>query len=288
MRGGRASARTRARRLTAAALGMLLSAAPVGAQSDLLRDAEARLAEGDLDSARALVRQWWAADDRGRTGGERARGLHLRARLAVDARAAEEDYMALALGHPTSPQTPLALLRLGQLLLALGEPARSEAYLKRLVYDYPGHDLHAEAYLWLARARRAAGREAEACQAVAAGRRRAASDPDLRGLLGVEDARCLDRAAPAPVAAAPDPDARYSVQVGAYRVAGSASALYRHLKSIGLDPRLVTMPGSGLFRLRVGRFREAEDAAVLRLRLVTEGFEAVVVDDVLSETPARP
>lgn len=239
------------------------------------------MAAGDIPGARSLVEQWWSGQPPTRPGEERARALYLRARLAEDGRSAEEDYLALVLGYPMSSLAPESLLRLGQLLLSAGEHARSEGYLQRLVNDYPGHPLHGDGFYWLARARRAAGKTSAACQAARSGLRTGV-DAELYALLGAEAAGCPEREAPRSAPVAPGD---YSVQMGAYRSAGNASALLRHLRSRGLDPRLVTIPGSDLVRLRVGRFTDSREAAVLRARLVTQGFEAVVVDDVARETP---
>ena len=292
-----------------AALGLLLPTARAAAQgSAALEQAEARLAAGDAAEARLLVAAWWRAAEAGGGGMERPRGLALRARLSTDTEAAERDWLALVLGYPASREAPTALLRLGQLLLARGEAQRASAYLERLVADYPGHPLRGDAFLWLGRARRAAGHTEGACLAVAEGMAMS-PDAELRALLGVEEARCPDSLrlsrppsaapaarAPTPRAAAGTPSsspaarppassdaAGYAVQSGAYRSAGAAAALARRLDAAGFDARLVRVSGSELVRVRVGRFGSVAEASAVRARLAAAGFEAVVVGDVARE-----
>ncbi|HUH12977.1 MAG TPA: SPOR domain-containing protein [Longimicrobiales bacterium] len=288
--------------LLALSLGVLLAVPrPAAAQgAAALEQAEARLAAGDAAEARRLVNAWWQAAGEGGGGSERSRGLALRARLAVDSEAAERDWLAIILGYPAAREAPSALLHMGQLLLGRGEAERSSAYLSRLVMDYPGHALRPDAFLWLARARRVAGHAEGACLAVAEGLA-AAPDAELRALLGVEEARCPDglRATVRVPAGEARPPARpsapaagaeagdWAIQAGAYRSAASASTLVRRLEAAGFQPRLVSVPGSQLVRVRVGRFGSAAGASALRARLAAAGFEAVVVGDAGRERPAR-
>lgn len=291
---------------------LLLPPTGVAAQGTAaLEQAEARLAAGDAEEARRLVNAWWRAAEAGGGGTERARGLALRARLSTDTDAAERDWLALVLGYPASREAPAALLRLGQLLLARGEAQRASAYLERLVADYPGHPLRGDAFLWLGRARRAAGHTEGACLAVAEGLAMS-PDAELRALLGVEEARCpdslrLSQRPPAPAARMPTPRAAagtptprpaaapptsseagaFAVQSGAYRSAGAAAALARRLDAAGFDARLVRVSGSELVRVRVGRFASVAEASAVRARLAAAGFEAVVVGDVARERSPR-
>ncbi|MGH7483043.1 MAG: tetratricopeptide repeat protein [Longimicrobiales bacterium] len=94
------------------------------------------------------------------------------------------------MGQPTSPFAPPALLRLGQGLLAEGDPDRAAAYLERLVIDYPRSAERALAYLWLARARRAARQPDAACRAADDGLALAILEPALAELLRAEGAAC--------------------------------------------------------------------------------------------------
>ena len=138
----------------------MLLASPASAQ-DLDR-VEALLLRGRLTDARRSLALWQEQNPRAPTD-QQARALLLSAQLATDASSAADADLALALTYPTSRYAPVALLRLGQGLLAAQEPERARGYLERLVRDYPNAPDRAEAMLWLARAERATGRGSAAC-----------------------------------------------------------------------------------------------------------------------------
>jgi cell division septation protein DedD len=301
----------------AAAFALALGAPPTtaAAQAPALDQIDVMIAAGDFDGARAAIQGWWVA--RGTTdvpGAERARALMLRARLAADPAASEEDYLSIVLGYPLAPEAPQALLRLGQGLLATGEALRAAGYLQRLVADYPGRHERATGLLWLARARHAARQHAGACTAVRDGLRDI-PDPDLLDLFRAEEATvCADDAAtraaaepqpadqpparptpadPAPTRPAPTqrppsqpapPPAeaaggRFAVQIGAYRQQESIDDAVARLRRAGHEPRVVTVPGSQLIRVRVGRFTSAQEADRFLGRIRSAGFDAIVVTD---------
>jgi hypothetical protein len=241
----------------------------------------------------------------------RARAHLLRARLAPDLRSAERDYLAVALGHPTTPYAPHALLALGQGFLASGDRARAVAYLQRLVDDYPGSTHRPVGFLWVARARRLEGDLAGACIAARAGLAGAA--PDVAALLRREEQAVCQPAEEGDNAprtqgqgAARDPgrtnqpagrtnqaerpaasQGRFAVQSGAFRQLDGARALADRLRSAGYEPRIVLVSGSRLLRVRVGRFPSAADAEAFAARIRTAGFPAVVVNDAHQEQQPR-
>lgn len=286
----------------ASALGFLPAAA--AAQQPHLEAATARLSAGDYDQARALVDEWWREHGDSPAARERPLGLLLRGRLTTDIAAAERDYLAIVLGHPTSREAPEALLRLGQGLLAAGEPERAAAYLERLLADYPGAPQRWTATLWLGRSHAAAGRVAAACQAFQDARGSAAT-PDALTLVQREEARVCGngarRVGDTPPAAPPiqpqraesrprtpaeaPATGRFAVQLGAFRDPVRAEHVAAALRRQGHEPRVVRLPGSGLARVRVGRFPSAAAAEALRARLAAAGFEAVVVGDASQERP---
>lgn len=312
---------TPARRRTlqiAAALVFLfaLVASGVCAQVPSLPRVDSLLAAGEYDQARSDLERWWSArEEFDVPGSDRARALMLRARLAPDMETAEPDYLAVVLGYPTSEHAPDALLRLGQGLLAAGEPVRAADYLQRLTADYPGRPQRTVGLLWLARAGTAAGRSAAACSAAREGLRAAAGDSDLVAMLHIEEAAsCTIGSADAgavttPATARPDPptagrpraaepaaspapdrpagaeaaDGGYAAQTGAFSQPGGARALAERLRAAGHEPRTVLVPASDLFRVRVGRFASTQEAARLVVRLRSQGFDAYVVGDVRQE-----
>lgn len=279
------------------AAGAIVGPAPAAAQAPVpsLDAVDSLIAAGLYDDARATLDRWWSAREAFQVpGSDRARGLVLRARLKPDPAAAEEDYLAVILGYPTSPVAPEALLRLGQGLLASGQAVRAAGYLRRLTADYPGRPQRTLGMLWLARAENAAHRPAAACAAAREGLLDAAQDPGLAAMLRLEeaascaigdggrDAVTAERPPVVTAAAPPAPPAetgRYAVQSGAFRYTEGADALLARLRDAGYDARAVLVPGSTLVRIRVGHFATADEAARLVREIRADGFEAVVVSD---------
>jgi hypothetical protein len=289
-----------------AALAILVVAAlpaPGGratAQAAGLDEIEGLVASGSYDAARSALEQWWAGRESGRAdGNERARALMLRARLAPDLASAEADYLSIVLGYPLAPHAPQALLRLGQGLLAVDEAERSVGYLRRLVADYPGRPERSWGILWLARAEVAARQTSAACNTARLGLR----EPDTSGLAdmlrALESLACSTASeantnANPPASATPRParpststpaaaNARFAVQVGAFRQQDSVDDAVTRLRRAGHEPRAVGLPGSSLVRVRVGRFATRQEAEGLLAQLRSRGFDALVVDDVQRE-----
>lgn len=306
------------RGVTVAALAALAAtAAPAAAQVASLDAVDSLATAGRYAEARATLDRWWAARDLAQVpGGDQVRALMLRARLQTDPAAAENDYLAVVIGHPTSPHAPQALLRLGQNLLITGQPARAAGYLQRLTADYPGRPERTTALLWLARAETAARHPAAACRAARAGLADAGGDAELAAMLRLEEAAACaiasgdpagsrTGAAPAPgresaprqaAATPPQPgqDARaearpgartgaFAVQTGAFRYREGADALMARLRAAGHEPRAVLVPRNTLLRVRIGRFATAAEAAALAQSLKRRGFDAVVVSDAAEE-----
>ncbi|HEX7089373.1 MAG TPA: SPOR domain-containing protein [Longimicrobiales bacterium] len=296
------------RTLALLALGVIAPAA-LAAQPPSLDEAEQLIARGEYAAARALLERWWREEPAANATvapTARPRALLLRARLATDPAAAEQDYLALTLGHPSSPEAAEALLRLGQGLLASGQPPRAIVYLERLARDHPLSPHRALGLLWLARARRAAGLPGPACEAVTEAAALGGSSPGLADLIRSEQVascrRIPDEPRPARPQrqgagrAAPQAGARrapagqtdgaaFAAQAGAFRDSKGAQALAAQLRSAGFEPRVVRIAGSRLFRVRVGRFNDAAEAEALAARLRAAGFPAFVVRDAARELP---
>lgn len=146
----------------------LFAVLPNDAHAQDLTRIDTLIAHGRFTDARASLAEWQTAHatTADAPADEQAYALMLTGRLATDARDANDAYLALVLGYPTSAHTAPALLRLGQGLVATGEPERARGYLERLVRDYPNATDRGQALLWLARAQRATGRNAAACTTV--------------------------------------------------------------------------------------------------------------------------
>ncbi len=151
------------RRMRALVAGLFLALAlPAGAHAQDLARVESLLLRGRFTDARSALTLWKEQNPRAAPA-DMAHALLLTAQLATDATTATDAYLALVLTYPTAAHAPVALLRLGQGLLAGGEPERARGYLERLARDYPNAPDRAEALLWLARAQHATGRTALAC-----------------------------------------------------------------------------------------------------------------------------
>jgi tetratricopeptide (TPR) repeat protein len=280
---------------------------PLVAQQGALGGVDSLIAAGNYTEARAALAEWWKNPDR---GGE-ARALFLRARLNTDPALAQEDYLALILGHPDADERAAALLYLGQGLFAAGDHYRAITYLERLVRDYPSSQFPPTALLWLARVQMSASQPNAAC---ATARQGSASNrnPDLTALMKAEEADACAASARggvdkplSPLASArgeesPTPaelrgggtaergtatpaNGPFALQAGAFREATGAAALSGHLKRAGFEPRIVLVPGSNLRRVRIGSFPTAAEANAMAGKIRAAGFEIVVVSDAATE-----
>jgi cell division septation protein DedD len=272
------------------------------------------VSRGNAAEARTRLERWWRSAEGARAPSQPllARALFLRARLATDPRAAVDDYLTLALAHPTAPEAPAALLNLGQGLHATGDHQRAAAYLERLARDYPTTPLRPLALLWLARVNLAAERPGAACAAARQGTPNT-RDPELLALLKAEEADACGAAArgtadkafvtttradgppaasppapspPAGNAPAPSVSRRYTLQAGAFRESRGAATLAARLRQAGFETRTVTIPGNSLYRVRVGTFQTAAEAESMARRVRAAGFDVVVTADAATEKPA--
>lgn len=260
---------------------LVLSSSAASAQSPVDR-AESLLQEGDVAAARVALADAWAE---GVPPAQLApRAYLLRARLATDPDAAVSDYLAVALGHPTSREAPVALVRLGQAMLELGQPARAADYLERVLSDYPASGARGLALLWLARAEQARGRTDAACRTLAAARLATGGDAELASLvLADRDLHCGEATAAASAAPPAPPGGDFATQIGAFRTLDAAERMIEQVRSRGFEARAVLTPTSGLVRVRVGRFLTKAEAVDHARRLRDAGIEALVVNDAAAE-----
>lgn len=148
------------------ALALVAGASAAHAQDRTLERVHNMIATGRLTEARNTLTEWQRENgDPGSTAtpDDRARALYLTGALSTDAKAAEDAFIGVVLGYPSSPVAPDALLRLGQSFYASGETDRALTYLQRLRSDYPGSPQRETGMLWLTRAQLASGNAAAAC-----------------------------------------------------------------------------------------------------------------------------
>jgi hypothetical protein len=147
----------------ALALAVLLTMpSALWAQRGPLDQVETRVANAELDAARALLHRWRTSHP-GADPEDLARYHLLSARLTSSADTAEDNYLTIALTYPTARVAPEALLRLAQARLARGDSAQAIQYLERLLSDYPNSDPRTLGAVWLARARSSSAAKAELC-----------------------------------------------------------------------------------------------------------------------------
>jgi len=294
-------------------------AAPVGAQTPTLSRTDSLLAAGHYDEARQVLEQWKRRYPSGTpmTDSTRARSIMLEARLSPDIDKAQELYVSIALTHPRSRYAPEALLRLGQSHAAAGNHRRARSYLERLVDDYPRSELRPAGMLWLARSQLALGSATQACSTInsalklaglssqesqllkleepaACSTQRRADTPEPQSIQRTADTRTTDRTPPRSSGNAPTNNnaaanaaTRFGVQTGAFRDLDGARELVARLQRAGFKPRIVTVPGSPLHRVRVGSFTTREAAVRELSRIKAKGFSAMIVGDVVRERATR-
>lgn len=153
------------------------------------------------------------------------------------------------------------------------DPSQAELDYTRLAVEYPGGPYTDRALHRLAEAARMRGDAAGARRHYAVLARDYPSSP-LRTA-----ARAWLDANPA------DGGGSFAVQAGAFSERAGAEELASRLRAGGFQPRLATVEGSPLVRVRVGRFADAAGATRVHDALVEAGFDAMVVRDAGRESP---
>ena len=256
----RAPARFRSRGLLLAVLLALATLPDLGAaQESALDRAESLAAAGRVDQARDALTDWWGRDRSGATRQDRQRALWLRGSLTVDRSLAELDYHRLALEYPGGPYSARAIERLGMGAQAAGEWGQASEHFRRIVTEYPGAQEAAAARIWLSRW---------------------GTRPVRTGPARPNDATPREPAAPSA--------GRYAVQLGAFQSMARARVVEERAREAGLRPRLVTVNGSDLIRIRVGRFGTSEEATERMNRIRELGLDATLTDDADEEESVSP
>ncbi|MGD8276759.1 MAG: SPOR domain-containing protein [Gemmatimonadota bacterium] len=247
---------------------------------------------GNLDDARSSLESWIAGHPPGSAGsGAQAQALFLKGRLATEWKGAEDAYLSVVLGYPTSPHAPAALLLLGKGLLAAastGSPStaaiRAASYLERLINDYPGNPLRDEARLWLARAWSESGKAELGCgmlrETLTTG-----TGPDIAAAMRADSTRICspDAARPAPPAVTRRSDSTAAARVPPPDSTNAARVAARDSTAAVNPP--TTAPArneapriKGRYTVQVAAMRFREGANTIAQRLRDAGFDARVVD----------
>jgi len=269
-------------------LGLLVfGAAPLAAQTDSQLVRVVQMAqEGQGDSARSLMGRILATTSP-------ADSLYpevlytsgLVARTVPEMRRA---YQRVSVEYAASAWADDALLRLGLLDFADGNPAGTLKNVERIRSDYPVSSLMPMAAYWGARAAFDLKRPADGCRWVDEGEAGVGDNLELKNQLDYLQNRCgpgmvapaestqTDTAkAPPP---APPAKGGFSVQVGAVKTQAAADDLLKALTGAGFTGRVVKE--GGYFKVRAGPYptRAAADAAAAKLKAARGGTPYVVQD----------
>ena len=231
--------------------------------SEALARAGAFAHSGRTEEARAVLVEWW---DRGRPTAprsEREHGAWLRALLTVDPEQARIEYRRLVVEFPGGRYAAPALTRIARIAEASGDTAGARSAWEALLREHSG-----SAPASLARERLAAYSGGSG----SAGGANVAETPG--GTRNEPSVPATDRALD------------HAVQLGAFSSVGRARELVERARAAGLTPRLVTVPGSDLIRVRLGRFADEPEAESLAGRARSLGFDALVVGEASRERAA--
>jgi hypothetical protein len=256
---------------------LVVSVAPVAAQSPTLTRVEELSRMGRAEEARVELMDWWdgARDDSSQR--DLQLGLWLRGRLTVDPAQAVLDFQRLVVLYPSSPYTPEALFRLAQASHAQGDADAARRHVATLVRDYPGSTSRRDAEAWLA----AAGAPAASTTAQA--------DPARPTVAAGADTAAANPPARPPFREARQPSAPqiWFVQFGAFADESRAFDLHEELVGAGLAARLVSVEGSAFIHVRIGRFETREQANAQLEQVAARGYSASIVRDERAESIER-
>jgi hypothetical protein len=255
----------------------LLFAPLVLAQTDPRLTEAVRLAqEGMGDSARATVTRVLG----GLTAGDSLYPQTLYT-MGLVSRSVDEmrrQYTRVAIEYANSDWADDALVRLGMLDYASGNPQGTLNQMGKVQSDYPASPLLGTAAFWAARAAFDLRRTAEGCRWVKTALAGAGDDVELRNQLEFYNARCAGAAPESTVADTVRPPAKtgFGVQAGAVANQAAADKLISSLKAAGL--RGYVVKDGSLLKVRAGPFpdRTQAQAAVSKVKAAVGGSPFVV------------
>lgn len=243
--------------------------------------------EGQGDSARALVR----TELRGASPSDTIYPYILFAAgvVAQHLDSARTYFRRVSIEYSGSALADDALLRLAQLAFGAGDYAAAARTARRVLLDFPLSHRHAEAAYWAGRAELEQGNLPAACEQLAAAEAAATNEVELLNRIRYFRQRCTAAtgvgvsadtgAAPQPGDAAGERAPTYAVQVAAVSGVVQADQVMRSLHAQGYESRVVRDP-DGLWKVRVGRFRQRADAERLARELEQRlGGQPFVVEE---------
>lgn len=225
---------------------LVASALPLLAQEGRLARVDSLADAGRVEEARRSLLAWMDEEMPAASGSDLEHGLWLRALLTVDPAQARIDLIRLTVEHPTGRWADRALLRLGHLARARSDAETAIRRYRTLLRDYPASEVRDRAVEGLA-------------------------------ALGEPPDAVVGPPVPAGVVPSEGAEGDFAIQLGAFAARARADAVRTEARAEGLDARLVRIPGSELFRVRVGRFPGRETAEDELRAVRRAGFDAIVV-----------
>jgi tetratricopeptide (TPR) repeat protein len=270
------------RAVATAALLAALASNPLTAQTDQrLVDALKLAQNGQVDSARAVVRR--LLDTLSPADSAYPQALLASAKIAPDALTVATNLNRIVLEYGASPWADDALLLLTQLYFAQRDPSQTIQAAERLRRDYPDSPLRYRVAFPAARAYFELKNEARGCELIqeALAGAGAAGEVEFTNQVTFYAARCTGATTPPPVAdsAAAAAPKTYAVQVLAVKSAAQVDDMLTRLRVMGFDARVVR-DTSGFFKVRVGRYATRGEAQQTQQRLRTRlGGQPFVVEE---------
>jgi hypothetical protein len=194
-------------------------------------------------------------------------------------------YTRVAVEYTYSDWADDALVRLGMLDYAGGNPQGTLRQMDKVATDYPQSPLIPTAAVWAARAAFETRKPADGCRWVATGLAAAGGDVELRNQLEFYNGRCAGGVPPESTQAAdtvkpPSPATAsregYGIQVGAVTTQAAADKLLASLKGAGLQGYAVK--DGNLLKVRAGPYSDRDKAlaAIPKVRGAVGGSPFVV------------
>ncbi len=273
-------------------LGLLeLCPDPAAAQTDPRLVAVVRLAQdGQADSARGIIRR--TLETTPPSDSLYPEVLFTSGMVAATEYDRRISLRRVIVEYSTSDWADDALLLMGQVEYANGNPGASLAQFTRLLADYPASPLAAVAAFWGARAAGDLNNGAEACRIADLGLAAPTEDIEVKNQLQYQRQRCaaLVVKAPEPVVdttktVVPEPRPApasitkgFRVQVIAAPTEAKATATIERVKGIGYEAVIVRE--GGFFKVRAGPFATRAEAqtAMAKIRTRLGGQPFVVAD----------
>ena len=190
------------------------------------------------------------------------------------------NYSRVAVEFTNSAWADDALVRLGMLDYAAGNPQGTVRQMEKVRSDYPDSPVMASAAEWAARALFDQRKAVEACKWVAEGYARVGTDVEAKNRLDFLNGRCsgVPDTTSAPSAGAGGSAARtgYGVQVGAVATQSQADKILADLKAAGFQGYVVK--DRKLLKVRVGPYPDRAQAlaAIPKVKAAAGGTPFVV------------